>query len=427
MEDEKKKKRNKKKKNKQTTKTTAEDGGDQNHIYVSSEANDHSQDSETATTTAAEIQNVQLDVNRHQSNGTQPAILAEAEKQPWLKREVILEETIKGLQEEKDHYIQKEATLEETIKSLQNESDSHMEKLATLAEAIKQQRNENDSHTQKEAGLEMNILKLQSEKDLWLQKEARLDVKISQLLDESAVLNLKGSISKETIARLNNDMTQLQMQVTELEEYRNNLLQENQQLAEHASRLQLQLQNLERSVSSAHSDDQKHASEHEDLNAQIEAASTLVSKLITENAELVEKVNELFVKLHQQNVADRLSSTAGSDPMVRIIHAAEPLSDTSENMSILTHELESPEVIEVKEERFGVINGHAVPAASTDSIGEIVQIPLDDYEVQDVESQVVESEEKDAVSLTDAPLIGAPFRLVSFVAKYVSGADLVNK
>ncbi|KAK3212826.1 hypothetical protein Dsin_017532 [Dipteronia sinensis] len=113
--------------------------------------------------------------------------------------------------------------------------------------------------------------------------------------------------------------------------------------------------------------------------------------------------------------------------MVRITDAAEPMSDTSENMSILTHELESPEVIEVKEERFGVINGHAVPAASTDSIGEIVQIPLDDYEVQDVESQVVDSEEKDGVSLTDAPLIGAPFRLVSFVANYVSGADLVNK
>ncbi|KAH7554655.1 hypothetical protein JRO89_XS12G0253500 [Xanthoceras sorbifolium] len=400
---------------------------------------------------AAEIQNGQVDLNRHQSNGTQPAILAEAEKQPWLKREAVLEETIKRLQEEKDHHIQKEATLEETIKLLQNESDSHMEKLVTLEETIKQLRNENelqtqkedtleetikqlrnenDSHTQKEVGLEMNIVKLQCEKDLWLQKEARLEVKISQLLDESADLSSKGSISKGTIASLNNDVTRLQMQVTELEESRKNLLQENQQLAEHASSLQLQIQNLERSISSAHSfDDHKefeHASEQEDLNAQIEAGSALVGKLITENAELVEKVNELFVKLQQQSMADRLSSTSGNDPLVRTVNAAEPLFESSENVSILSDKMESPEVVEVKEERIGVIHGHAVPAASTDSIGEIVQIPLDDNEVQDVESQVVESEEKDGVPLTDAPLIGAPFRLISFVANYVSGSDLVN-
>lgn len=31
------------------------------------------------------------------------------------------------------------------------------------------------------------------------------------------------------------------------------------------------------------------------------------------------------------------------------------------------------------------------------------------------------------VPFTDAPLIGAPFRLISFMAKYVSGADLVKR
>lgn len=48
----------------------------------------------------------------------------------------------------------------------------------------------------------------------------------------------------------------------------------------------------------------------------------------------------------------------------------------------------------------------------------------------DVESQVVVSGEDEAragVPLVDAPLIGAPFRLVSFVARYVSGADLAEK
>lgn len=47
----------------------------------------------------------------------------------------------------------------------------------------------------------------------------------------------------------------------------------------------------------------------------------------------------------------------------------------------------------------------------------------------DVESQVVVAGEEASggVPLVDAPLIGAPFRLVSFVARYVSGADLAEK
>ena len=48
----------------------------------------------------------------------------------------------------------------------------------------------------------------------------------------------------------------------------------------------------------------------------------------------------------------------------------------------------------------------------------------------DVESQVAVAGEAEEVSggvpMVDAPLIGAPFRLVSFVARYVSGADLAE-
>ncbi|KAK7294896.1 hypothetical protein RJT34_17795 [Clitoria ternatea] len=63
----------------------------------------------------------------------------------------------------------------------------------------------------------------------------------------------------------------------------------------------------------------------------------------------------------------------------------------------------------------------------SDDTGEIVQIPLDDNEVLEPELQDAENVENDVVPITDAPLIGAPFRLVSFVAKYVSGSDLVDQ
>ncbi|KAH9737037.1 mitochondrial ATP synthase D chain-related protein [Citrus sinensis] len=448
MEDEKKKKRNKKKKNNKQTKTTTDDvavGADPNHLINGQKDDVRSQASEPA-----DIQNVQVDADRHQSNGAESANLAEAERQHLLQREAILEETVKHLRNERESHIQKEATLEGTVQQLQNECDLYKEKVATLEETIqqlqrkndlrmqkeatleetiKQLRNQNDSHIQREGGLEMNIAKLQSEKEFWLQKEAALEQKISQLRDESAALNMKRSVSKETIAGLSVDITQLRMQVVELEESRNNLLQENHQLKENVSSLRSQL-------SSDESKKLQHAtSEQKDFSTQIEAAGALIDKLITENIELVEKVNDLAVKLDRQSVAAGLSSAIGSDAVTTLTSDTEPMSESSDNMSSLNNRLETQGVVAVKEDRNGINGVHADPpplvlnSSEADYSGEIVQIPLDDKEVQDLELQVVESDTDKVASvpLTDAPLIGAPFRLVSFVAKYVSGADLVNK
>ncbi|KAH9673453.1 mitochondrial ATP synthase D chain-related protein [Citrus sinensis] len=390
MEDEKKKKRNKKKKNKQT-KTTTDDvavGEDPNHVTNGQKDDVRSQASEPA-----DIQNVQVDADRHQSNGVESA------------------------------------TLEGTVQQLQNECDLYKEKVATLEETIQQLQRQNDLRMQKEGGLEMNIANLQSEKEFWLQKEAALEQKISQLRDESAALNMKRSVSKETIAGLSVDITQLRMQVVELEESRNNLLQENRQLKENVSSLRSQL-------SSDESKKLQHAtSEQKDFSTQIEAAGALIDKLITENIELVEKVNDLSVKLDRQSVAAGLSSAIGSDAVTALTSDTEPMSESSDNMSSLNNRLETQGVVAVKEDRNGINGVHADPpplvlsSSEAEYSGEIVQIPLDDKEVQDLELQVVESytDKVAAVPLTDAPLIGAPFRLVSFVAKYVSGADLVNK
>ncbi|KAH9673446.1 mitochondrial ATP synthase D chain-related protein [Citrus sinensis] len=433
MEDEKKKKRNKKKKNKQT-KTTTDDvavGEDPNHVTNGQKDDVRSQASEPA-----DIQNVQVDADRHQSNGVESAILEETvkhlrnERESHIQKEATLEGTVQQLQNECDLYKEKvQATLEETIQQLQRQNDLRMQKEATLEETIKQLRNQNDLHIQREGGLEMNIANLQSEKEFWLQKEAALEQKISQLRDESAALNMKRSVSKETIAGLSVDITQLRMQVVELEESRNNLLQENRQLKENVSSLRSQL-------SSDESKKLQHAtSEQKDFSTQIEAAGALIDKLITENIELVEKVNDLSVKLDRQSVAAGLSSAIGSDAVTALTSDTEPMSESSDNMSSLNNRLETQGVVAVKEDRNGINGVHADPpplvlsSSEAEYSGEIVQIPLDDKEVQDLELQVVESytDKVAAVPLTDAPLIGAPFRLVSFVAKYVSGADLVNK
>lgn len=116
-------------------------------------------------------------------------------------------------------------------------------------------------------------------------------------------------------------------------------------------------------------------------------------------------------------MAAGLSSAIGSVPMAKVDETASvsySIPEPIENGSMLAPKLDSREAAPI----------HNGKIDSEDS-GEIVQIPLDDSDVRDLESQPIDSEQN-AVPLSDAPLIGAPFRLMSFVAKYVSGADLVN-
>ncbi|GMY25733.1 golgin subfamily A member 2 isoform X2 [Fagus crenata] len=469
MEDEKKKKRNKKKKNKQNKATEDVAAGepdsslDQNN-HESNGQDDHIhgqvQVSETVHAHNVDVPNVNMDLNGHLLNGTgESSISVEAEKQQWLEREATLEESIKQLQSEKDLHLKKEGSLEEIVKVSQNENELHMKKETILEETIKHLQNENNSYEQKEAGQEMIILQLQNEKDSLLKKEAGLEEKISQLLDEKANLSSKGASleekvkhleienefwisnensTKETIANLNGDVAKLQAQVMELEEFRNNLLQENQRLMEITSGLQSQIQNLERSISSTSSSDElkKRASEIEDLNSQMEAACALIEKLITENAELVEKVNELYVELDRQSPTAGLPSATGSDQMVETAETASvanPLSESNENLSVTGKKLESVEIVPIQVETIGaddvdVEQDSVIPnALISEEPGEIVQISLDENEIRDFGMQAGNDDEKTPVQFSDAPLIGAPFRLISFVATYVSGGDLVNK
>ncbi|XP_052303689.1 uncharacterized protein LOC7472488 isoform X7 [Populus trichocarpa] len=452
MEEEKKKKRNKKKKNKQNnhgnsnSNQAAEDDVSVDHHNNNNNGQNHGNENDnqvievSSNGDAVDVE----DFNTHNDkpNGVAPqsSILAEAEKQWWLQREAALQDTIKHLQNETDSLIKTQVTFEETIKQLQDENDSHIQKEATFEDTIKQLKTENDLHMQKEAGLEMKIMQLQREKDFWFLKEAGLEEKLNLLLDEKAALGLKlasleekigqldsekdswavsENTTKEIVGRMNIDITSLRMQVVELEYSRNSLVKENQQLKESVSDLKLQLQNVEtqQSISSANTSELgKNDAEKEDLNSQIEAACALVDKLITENAELVEKVNELYIKLDQQKAAASLSSSAGSDVILRnseLANGTPPMSESSES------------ALGLKSESLDADPPAAVlPQSSEPDAEEIVQIPLDDNEVPDVEMQ---AEDKSGVPLTDAPLIGAPFRLISFVAKYVSGADLVSK
>eukprot|EP00261_Vitis_vinifera_P036043 XP_019077286.1 PREDICTED: flagellar attachment zone protein 1 isoform X2 [Vitis vinifera] len=502
MEDEKKKKKNKKKKNKQHKASEGPAVGvgeeiaslDENHLSTQTHGNQES----IADVQNRDVQKENVDLNGHCANGTDSSILVEAEKQKWLQREASLQERIKQLENDKELHTQKESILAEADKK------QWLKREATLEERIKQLQDENDLHMQKEAGLEMRIVQLQTEKHSWIQKEATLEGKIQQLLDENSTLSVKWNSSREIISSLNDENRKLQGQVMELEEFRINILQENQLLKEKVSSLQLQIKELEESVSSAHASTEitKHASKHVDLNPQTEAATVLIEKLTSENADLVEKVNELYIELDQLRVAAGLSSAIGLDKKIGALqnsnvadHMSEPTdnsSASSERMesveavpihgqssqeAVPMHDENSQEAVPIHDQRsleavpmLDESSQEAVPihdqrsieavpindkspleavpmnderisadiedveqtavipnSSETDDSGEIVQIPLDENEARELELQAAENDRNTTVPITDAPLIGAPFRFISFVAKYVSGADLVGK
>ncbi|KAK9167882.1 hypothetical protein Syun_000022 [Stephania yunnanensis] len=232
-----------------------------------------------------------------------------------------------------------------------------------------------------------------------------------------------------------------------LQESRDTVFQENQQLVGAISALQSQVQQLE-SSSSASSVEKTNISEVEDFKAQLEAAGMLVvvEKLIVENAELVEKVNELCIELNRRSKVLDDSSTAVPDDSVLVISQTMPnrsnrdhVSEFEEKMLRSGKTLEYQSTLETKKENIdvdhtnnetmtleGIPNEDSVRSYEAGDREEIVQMSLDENEIEEVEALAAEADAKEGVTLSDAPLTGAPFRLISFVARYVSGADLVD-
>ncbi|XP_058214794.1 uncharacterized protein LOC131326176 isoform X3 [Rhododendron vialii] len=468
MEDNKNKKKNKKKKNKQT-KTP----GDVIHGVgesIDTDQNRVSQENhENKVLATADVHTdepkTDVDLDSYSANGTDGSSLAEAEKLYWMDREAGLEERIREVRKENDIHIQKEARLEETIIQLQKDNDGHIQKEASLEETIARLQKENCAQVEKGASLEMKLLQLENEKDSWLQKEVGFEGEISKLIEETASLSLKGVSFEEKIKQMERErVSSVQKEVMELEESRNSLLQENLRLTEIISRMQSQIQSLEKSIvsSCALPVALMDASGSEDVNSQREAASQLVEKLVAENEELVEKVNELCVELDLQGVTAELSLAVGSvsefgettaasgdridsekhipiteerngedDANAKdIAHVADSMSELSEKTSLSGKRIKSPENVSGQNGEYIYTNGASViqnsPPDTIDS-EEIVQIPLDEKEIGDPRLPPPHHDEKIDVPLTDAPLIGAPFRFISFMARYVSGADLVNK
>ncbi|XP_039160884.1 intracellular protein transport protein USO1 isoform X2 [Eucalyptus grandis] len=348
----------------------------------------------------------------------------ESEKAIWLQKEVSFKEKIGQLSDEKAKLSDEKAILElkqasfkEKISQILDEKANLELKQESLEEKIRQLERDHDSWVSKEEHLVEKIQELERDHDSWVLKEVSLEEKIRQLEKDHESWLLK--------------------EVSKLEESKIGYLQENRRLKDNVLELQGQIHLLENASSVNHSDEKrKRFSEYEELNSQMEAACALVEKLIADNADLVEKVNQLYLQLDQQKAAPGLTSPFQSGSTVEIAESTSIVdrsSASNADILVLDERPESSKDIQMHDDITSEdkINGEQSllisSSAKPEDTGEIVQIPLDDNEVQDLESQAFESEEKNVVPLSDAPLIGAPLRLISFFASYVSGADLVDK
>ncbi|KZV40864.1 hypothetical protein F511_22803 [Dorcoceras hygrometricum] len=348
---------------------------------------------------------IDSDTDGHQSNGIEDTTLAKADKQFWIDREASFEEKLKQLQAEKDAQMQKEAILEYRIKDLLREKDEYLQNLADQEESIRHLHSEKIAFIQKEDMLEERCKQLQMEKDAYLQKEIS---------------------TEEAIAALRNDSKILRAQVMELEESRKILVEEKQELMEKVSILQLKINNLESTITYSHPNMNEIVTP-EDGNAehQREDMHPPAAKMVPENPKLVEKVNGAYAD--SLPVGSNLRDIAVVDGGDNSLAFAQDFVIGGEGDKMVMPESHSTRSLEgvMNFERNGE-DGSGPPKSSGDIVeaDEIVPIPLVGNQTEDARFEVYE---KNDASFVDAPLIGAPFRFISFVAKYVSGADLVNK
>ncbi|KAL8122531.1 hypothetical protein AgCh_019028 [Apium graveolens] len=353
-------------------------------------------------------------------------------------------EQVKQVQMEKEAYVNKENDLELEFSKLRNEKEYWLKKEGILEEKIKQLQMEKEEYIKKEADFGLVISKLQTEKDSWLHREAGYEEKISQLVNEASTTS-----SKEVF---------LEEKIKQLETERESWAQKENSATETISGLNADNARL-------------RSQEKEHIKSEMLAAQTMVENLLLENAKLAEKLNA------ERDLPCTMAelSSGGSDPVASTIKPAnnaehssvitDPINLTAERvLSIPAAEYLAPKpdpvagtpaiVVDdvsseyqplLEEKTMPVENGEVsqeelcnhfnhndsplIPDTEITVSTEIEQIPPEESEASGTNLSVEDSssEETSLVPISDAPLIGAPFRFISFMARYVSGADLVSQ
>ncbi|KAM3313464.1 hypothetical protein ACQJBY_032821 [Aegilops geniculata] len=310
--------------------------------------------------------------------------------------------------------------LHDTIKQLEDEKGLWLQKVNEMESELEKLHNKVGYHAQNEVILEEKLNNLQNGYDMLVKKEEVLDNKVKCVEDVNGVLTHQETSLKERLSLLEESNKALQEQV--LDETSKSTVEENQRLVVNVDELESRLQTLEAKIVLAEASITKEVPENEVMN-QTDLAGSFLHKQTTDFKTVISKGNEL--------AADRgLNSSLAvtSDNIyshVSNIPVGAYASDHADETSVYFPEATSSNGAGQRLMNANARQGFDEPRTS----GEIVPVPLDDILIHEDDPQPAGSDVETAeeVPFTDAPIVGAPFRLISFVARYVSGADLVNQ
>ncbi|XP_039786237.1 uncharacterized protein LOC120652464 isoform X8 [Panicum virgatum] len=277
-----------------------------------------------------------------------------------------------------------------TIKQLEDEKSLWLQKGSTMESELEKLHSKVCFHAQNEVLLEEKLNSLQIGYDELIKKEEVLGKKVRCIDDINGTLTRQEALLKERLSELEETNKTLVAQVKVLEEASSNTSAENHTLVKKLDELDSRLQALEARAALSEALEKVKGNE---LIAERGLSSSV--ELITDNSyrQINNTPSNAYASNHAQETAIQLPEIGTSNSI------AQAHVDVNEH-----HRFDGP------------------------TSEEIVPVPLDDIQIhEDDLRQPGAEDEIDEVPFSDAPITGAPFRLISFVARYVSGADLVNK
>ncbi|PVH32748.1 hypothetical protein PAHAL_9G477300 [Panicum hallii] len=283
-----------------------------------------------------------------------------------------------------------------TIKQLEDEKSLWLQKGNTMESELEKLHSKVGFHAQNEVLLEEKLNSLQIGYDELIKKEEVLGNKVRCIDD------------------INGTLTRHEVKV--LEEASSNTSAENHTLVKKMDELDSRLQALE-----------------------ARAALSEASEKVSDN-KVIDPMN-LSSPLHQQTIGFTEAMIKGNELIAErdLSSSVELITDNSyrqiNNTPSNAYASNHPQETSIQLPEIGTsnsiaqahvdVNEHRFDGPTSE---EIVPVPLDDIQIhEDDPRQPGAEDEIDEVPFSDAPITGAPFRLISFVARYVSGADLVNK
>ncbi|XP_039830425.1 uncharacterized protein LOC120691421 isoform X9 [Panicum virgatum] len=275
------------------------------------------------------------------------------------------------------------------IKQLEDEKSLWLQKGSTMESELEKLHSKVGFHAQNEALLEEKLNILQIGYDKLIKKEEVLGNKVRCIDNINGTLTHQEALLKERLNELEETKKTLVAQVKVLEEASSNTSAGNHMLVKKLDELDSRLQALEARAALSEALEKVKGNE---LIAERGLSSSV--ELITDNSyrQINNTPSNAYASNHPQETSIQLPETGTSNSIAQ------------------AH-------VDVNEHRF---DG---PTSE-----EIVSVPLDDIQIhEDDPRQPGAEDEIDEVPFSDAPITGAPFRLISFVARYVSGADLVTK